>query len=272
MSSKLFMLQTGNTSGSLNTSAGKIATGTGLRCLLQIAPTMGIEIVEWGVSFDGSAAATPGQVDLVEVDVAATAGTASQIPVSYLTGSVSAGGAQLTVNQSLQPVGNSTNYEVGVVTFGNYGGTSGIPTNEMMQVTGGGSTTTLSVLRNVNDFPTAQTYPTGTTVYAVPGTGVYSDLQPYGAMPTNDPTYALVCNAGSATAVGSGSATGFSFGSYNTPLKIRQGDMQLLPPTAPYVKQFPLERGFEIHPGRFGQIRCTFGSTVNAWAYLIFQA
>src|SRR5580693_5675828 len=94
------MLQTGNTSGSLTGSTGKIATGTGLRCLLQIAPTMGIEVVEWGVSFDGSAAATPGQVDLVEVDVAASAGTASVVPASYLSASISAAAVTTIAPQS----------------------------------------------------------------------------------------------------------------------------------------------------------------------------
>lgn len=265
MSSKLFMLQTGNTSASLTGSSGKIATGTGLRCLLQLAPTMGVEIVEWGVSFDGSAAATPGQVDLVEVDVAASAGTASIVPASFLSASIStAGNTNIAVNASLQPASSAT-FQVGVVSFGGYGqALTGNPM-EQMQVTGGGSTTSLSVIRGVNDTPAITSAPVGSLVYALPGTGVYSDIQPYSAQPNADPTYALCANVGAAL-------TGFSFGTYGTPTRVRQGDMQLLPPTAPYVKQFPLERGFEIQPGRFGQIRCTFGTTVNAWAYMIFQA
>lgn len=263
MSSKLFMLQTGNTSSSLTSPAGKLATGTGLRCLLQIAPTMGIEIVEWGVSFDGSAAATPGQVDLVEVDVAASAGTASVVPASFLSASVSAAGVTtIAVQAALQGVGNSTTYQVGTV---NFGGVGTSPYNEQMQVTAAGSTTTLSVVRGANDTTALSSIPISTLIYALPGTGVYSDIQPYSAQPAADPTYAMVANVGTAL-------TGFSFGTYNSPNRIRQGDMQLLPPTAPYVKQFPLERGFEIQPGRYGQIRCQFGTTVNCWAYIIFQA
>jgi hypothetical protein len=42
--------------------------------MLQVKPSATIlaKIVEWGVSFDGSAAATPGKVELIETDVAAT--------------------------------------------------------------------------------------------------------------------------------------------------------------------------------------------------------
>jgi hypothetical protein len=225
---------------------------------------MGIEIIEWGCSFDASAAATPGQVDLVEVDVAASAGTASIVPCTFLSASISAAAVTtVALNAALQPAA-STNFELGVANFVNQNGAN-LGSNEVMQVTAGGSTTTVSVLRAVNDSTAATTYPVNTVVYALPGTGVYSDIQPYSAMPTADPTYGLVAQTGTAL-------TGFSFGTYNTPLKIRQGDFQLLPPTAPYVKQFPLERGFEIHPGRYGQIRCQFPSTVNAWAYMIFQA
>ena len=51
-----------------------LATGTSIKTLLQVKPgaTGGLRIVEWGVSFDGSAAATPGKVELIETDVAAT--------------------------------------------------------------------------------------------------------------------------------------------------------------------------------------------------------
>jgi hypothetical protein len=44
----------------------KVATGTALKTLLQVKPLMLAKVVEWGISFDGSAAAQPVQVDLVE--------------------------------------------------------------------------------------------------------------------------------------------------------------------------------------------------------------
>ena len=54
-----------------------VATGTGLKTMLQVATpsTAEVKVVEWGISFDGSAAATPGSVELIITDVAATSGT-----------------------------------------------------------------------------------------------------------------------------------------------------------------------------------------------------
>lgn len=51
-----------------------VTTGTSLKTMLQVEPsaTLGAHIVEWGISFDGSAAATPIKVELLEQDVAAT--------------------------------------------------------------------------------------------------------------------------------------------------------------------------------------------------------
>lgn len=50
------------------------STGTTIKTLLQVVPsaTAIAKIIEWGISFDGSAAATPGKVELIETDVAAT--------------------------------------------------------------------------------------------------------------------------------------------------------------------------------------------------------
>jgi hypothetical protein len=51
----------------------KVATGTAIKTLLQIAPnTRELYVVEWGISFDGSTAATPVACELLETDVAAT--------------------------------------------------------------------------------------------------------------------------------------------------------------------------------------------------------
>jgi len=55
----------------------KMACTNALNTLLQVATpaTTGIIVLEWGISFDGSAAATPVAVELLQTDVAATAGT-----------------------------------------------------------------------------------------------------------------------------------------------------------------------------------------------------
>lgn len=51
-----------------------VTTGTAIKTLLQVKPgaTQIIKIREWGISFDGSAAATPGVIELCVTDVAAT--------------------------------------------------------------------------------------------------------------------------------------------------------------------------------------------------------
>lgn len=53
-------------------SPAKVATGTSLKTMLQIAPLVPMRVVGWGFSGDASAAATPGTVDFIEGDVAAT--------------------------------------------------------------------------------------------------------------------------------------------------------------------------------------------------------
>jgi hypothetical protein len=62
--------------GAMQTTAAfaVVTTGTAVKTLLQVKPgaTTSLRIVEWGISFDGSAAATPGKVELIETDVAAT--------------------------------------------------------------------------------------------------------------------------------------------------------------------------------------------------------
>jgi hypothetical protein len=62
--------------GAAGTTAAPVAvtTGAAIKTLLQIQPsaTVRAKVVEWGISFDGSSAATPGKIELVETDVAAT--------------------------------------------------------------------------------------------------------------------------------------------------------------------------------------------------------
>lgn len=62
--------------GPAPTTASQVAvtTGTAIKTLLQVKPgaTQIVRITEWGINFDGSAAATPGIVELCVTDVAAT--------------------------------------------------------------------------------------------------------------------------------------------------------------------------------------------------------
>ncbi len=54
--------------GPMQTTAGfaKVTTGTSVKTMLQVKTVVPMRIVEWGCSFDGSAAATPGIVELIE--------------------------------------------------------------------------------------------------------------------------------------------------------------------------------------------------------------
>lgn len=62
--------------GAMNTTAAPVAvtTGTTIKTLLQIATPAGedIKVIEWGISFNGSAAATPIVCELIDTNVAAT--------------------------------------------------------------------------------------------------------------------------------------------------------------------------------------------------------
>jgi hypothetical protein len=62
--------------GPMPTTVSQVAvtTSTALKTLQQLkpGPTQVIKVREWGISFDGSALATPGIVELCETDVAAT--------------------------------------------------------------------------------------------------------------------------------------------------------------------------------------------------------
>lgn len=68
----LYLLQNG--AAGLTAAPVAVTTGTAIKTLLQFKPsaTVAARIIEWGISFDGSAAATPGKVELLESDVAAT--------------------------------------------------------------------------------------------------------------------------------------------------------------------------------------------------------
>jgi hypothetical protein len=60
--------------GPMQTTASpiKVTTGTALKTMLQLNPIVPCRVIEWGISFDGSAAATPGVCELIQTDVAAT--------------------------------------------------------------------------------------------------------------------------------------------------------------------------------------------------------
>lgn len=55
----------------------KITTGTAVKTLLQLLhPTLALSVIEWGISFDGSAAATPIECELIHTTTVAATVTA----------------------------------------------------------------------------------------------------------------------------------------------------------------------------------------------------
>jgi hypothetical protein len=162
-------------SGPMQTTAAfaTLATGTAIKTLLQFkaSATLVARIIEWGISFDGSAAATPGKVELIETDVAAT-----------VTAMVAA---------------DITKYDGDALSCGD-------PTTNLIQV---GS-----------------------------------------------------------------SASGYSASAEGTITSVRNlAGPQLIAPTNQFIQQFPLGREPVVQVSKFARIRVTFGTTVNAYAYMIVQ-
>lgn len=75
-----------------------VTTGTSIKTLLQVKPsaTNTMKIVEWGISFDGSAAATPIKVELIETDVAATVTASAAADIVKTDAAALAGGDPTT--------------------------------------------------------------------------------------------------------------------------------------------------------------------------------
>lgn len=87
-----------------------VTTGTSIKTLLQVkaSATKPLQIVEWGISFDGAAAAAGIKVELLETDVAATVTASAAADLTKLDAEALAGGDPTT---NLIPVGTtSTGY------------------------------------------------------------------------------------------------------------------------------------------------------------------
>ena len=76
----------------------KVTTGSVIKTLMQVQPSATViaRIVEWGISFDGSAAATPIQCELLQTDVAATVTAYVQNDIVQLDSDALSGGNQTT--------------------------------------------------------------------------------------------------------------------------------------------------------------------------------
>lgn len=150
-----------------------VTTGTAIKTMLQVKPgaTVRAKIIEWGISFDGSAAATPGKIELIETDVAATV--------------------------------------------------------------------TASVANDLTKLDDA-------------------------ALLGGDPTTALI-------SVGT-TSTGYTATAEGTITAVRNlAGPQFIAPTSQFIQQFPLGREPVIQAAKFGRIRVTFATAVNAYCYMIVE-
>lgn len=75
-----------------------LATGTAIITLLQVKPsaTLVAKIIEWGISFDAFAVATPVKCELIETDVAATVTASIANDITKLDGNALSGGDPTT--------------------------------------------------------------------------------------------------------------------------------------------------------------------------------
>jgi hypothetical protein len=88
----------GNGPMQTTTAFAPVSTGTAIKTLLQIKPsaTLIAKIIEWGISFDGITAATPGKIELIETDVAATVTASVAADITKVDSDALAGGDPTT--------------------------------------------------------------------------------------------------------------------------------------------------------------------------------
>jgi hypothetical protein len=65
--------------------------------------------------------------------------------------------------------------------------------------------------------------------------------------------------------------SGYTATAEGTITTTRIGDTQLVAPTNQYLHQWPLGREFGVAAGKVLRVRMTFGATVNALCYVIFE-
>lgn len=116
----------------------KVTTGTAIKTLLQLSLKTGVHgrIKEWGISFDGSAAATPGEIELIETDVAATVTAAVTADITRLDARALSLGDPLTalINAGTAATGYTASAEGAITSVRNLDGVQLIaPTNQFIK-------------------------------------------------------------------------------------------------------------------------------------------
>ena len=120
------------------TAPADVATGAAIKTLLQLAMKSGVQakIKEWGISFDGSSAATPGKVELIETDVAATVTAAVTNDITRVNAEALLLGDPLTalINAGVAATGYNATAEGAIAAVRNLDGAQLIaPTNQFIK-------------------------------------------------------------------------------------------------------------------------------------------
>lgn len=115
-----------------------VTTGTSIKTMLQVkaSATLPAKIIEWGCSFDGSAAATPGKVELIETDVAATVTASAAADITKLDAEAIACGDVTTnlIQVGTTATGYTASGEGSITAIRNLAGPQFIaPTNQFIQ-------------------------------------------------------------------------------------------------------------------------------------------
>jgi hypothetical protein len=115
-----------------------VTTGNTIKTLLQVKPSATIiaKIIEWGISFDGSTAATPGKVELIETDVAATVTASVANDITKYNAEALAGGDPTTnlIVVSTTATGYTSTSEGSITSVRNLDGPQLIaPTNQFIK-------------------------------------------------------------------------------------------------------------------------------------------
>ena len=121
----------------------KQPTGTAIRTMLQLAPATGyrMKVIEWGCSFDGSAAATPGQIELVDtltvfatLTTALGAGDVMPFDSDSVANTAGSSGVPLNLSASTTAFASASGTEGSVAASVRYGDLQMIaPTNQYVK-------------------------------------------------------------------------------------------------------------------------------------------
>jgi hypothetical protein len=132
----LYLIQ--NSAMQTTAAPSKVATGNTIKTLLQVKPSATIvaKIVVWGISLDATAAAVPGQVELIETDVAATVTAFVANDITKLDSDALSGGDPTTnlIQVGTTASGYTSSNEGSITSVRNLDGSQLIaPTNQFIQ-------------------------------------------------------------------------------------------------------------------------------------------